>query len=195
MIMDKKIITLLVVLVVAFSAVLFTTQVGAASDDAGKIAVVSIPKIMAQSKYAATMQEQIVQQKNSSMAELEKLRTQMEAVRADMDTRKPGSAEHSKLRRELIEKRAVAEVHKEYLQEELMLQNKLSMEMLYARILEAVREIAQAKGIELVLDCDEVQLPSPSVSELTMMIQTHKVLHYAPSLDITDEVIKLVDSK
>jgi len=195
MIMNKKIIMLLIVVVSILSVALFTNQVGAASDDAGKIAVVSIPKIMAQSKYAATMQEQIVEQKDASMAELEKLRTQMEAVRADMDTRKAGSAEHSKLRRELIEKRAVAEVQKEYLQEELMLQNKQSMEQLYAKILEAVREIAQAKGIELVLDSDEVQLPSPSVNELTMMIQTHKVLHYAPSLDITDEVIKLVDSK
>jgi Skp family chaperone for outer membrane proteins len=194
--MNRKIITISVIITAAFVIGLNANRVGAVSDEhPGKIAVVSVPKVMAQSSYAASIQSDIIEQKNSSMAELEKLKTQMEAVRADMQTRKSGSDEFLQLKRDLMHKRAIAEAQKEFLQEELMTKNKAVMEELYVKILDAVKQISQAKGIELVLDRDEVDIPSPSVNELTMMVQTHKVLHYAPSLDITDEVIKLVDSE
>ncbi|MFI4912403.1 MAG: OmpH family outer membrane protein [Sedimentisphaeraceae bacterium JB056] len=194
--MSRKIIMLAAVVAVTFFAGMSATKVVAVSDEhKSNIAVVSIPKIMAESKYAASMQTEIMEQKDSSLAELEKLKAQMEAVRADMETRKKDSKEYLDLKLELMQKRAVAEAQKDFLQDELMAKNKIAMENLYIEILDCVKEIAQAKGIELVLDSDEVSIPAPNVNELTMMVQTHKVLHYAPYLDITDEVIKLIDSK
>jgi Skp family chaperone for outer membrane proteins len=195
-IMKKNVITISAVLFAVFMIGMNSGRVTAVSDEhPGKIAVVSVPKIMAKSNYAAQMQQQIMEQKDSSMAELEKLKAQMEAVRADMETRKKDSDEYLELKRDLVQKRAVAEAQKSFLQDELMAKNKMAMEDLYMKILEAVKEISQAKGIELVLDYDEVDIPSPSVNDLTMMVQTHKVLHFEPSLDITDEVITLIDSK
>ncbi len=193
--MSKKIFTVSIIVLAAFVIGTISNRAGAnASQAKSNIAIVSIPRIMAESKYAASMQKQVMLQKDASVAELEKLRAQMDAVKADMDTRRRDSDDYLRLRRELLQKQAIGESQKEFLQEDLMYKNKQSMERLYAAILAAVKQIAEAKGIELVLDCDEVQLPSPSVSELTMMVQTHKVLHYAPYLDITDEVMKVVDS-
>ncbi len=193
--MSKKIFTVSLIILAAFVIGLIANRAGAdASQTKSNIAVVSIPRVMAESKFAASMQKDIMQQKDSSLAELEKLKAQMDAVKADMDTRKRDSDDYSRLRRELLQKKAMGESQKEFLQEDLMLKNKQSMEKLYAAILTAVKQISEAKGIELVFDADEVQLPAPSVSELTMMIQTHKVLYHASYLDITDEVIKVVDS-
>lgn len=193
---NTKIVTVSMIILAAFSVGLISTKVGAvSSENKNKIAVVSIPRVMAESKYAASMQTAIMAQKDSSLAELEKLKAQMEAVRADMETRKVDSAEHKTLKRELMQKRAIAEAQKNFLQDDLMAQNKIAMENLYVEIINVIKEISQTKGIELVLDSDELLIPSQSVNELTMMIQTHKVLHYAPSLDITDDVITLIDSK
>lgn len=194
--MNRQIFTVSIAILTIVAVGLIVNSAGAnASQAQSKIAVVSIPKIMAQSKYAQSLQDDVSAKRDSSLAELEKLRTQMEAVKADMDTRKPGSDDHINLKRDLLQKRALAEAQKEFLQEELMALNKQIMEQLYAKILETVRDIAQARGIELVLDSDEVELPAPSVNELTMMIQTHKVLHYADYIDITDDVIKTIDAR
>lgn len=192
--MNRKILTAVIITAAAFAAGIMLNKAGAEAAGAkSNIAVVSIPRIMNESKYADAMQKAILQQKDASLAELEKIKAQMDAVKADMDTRKKDSEDYVNLRRDLLQKKAIGESQKEFLQEELMLRNKASMEKLYTEILAAVKSIAEAKGIELVLDIDEVQIPAPSVNELTMMIQTHKVLHYASYLDITDEVIKVVD--
>jgi len=194
--MNKKIFTVSIMVLVSFAVGIIASRAG--GEDASKaksnIAVVSIPRIMAESKYAESMQKDVMAQKETSLGELEKLKAQMDAVKADMDTRKRDSEDYLKLKHDLLQQKAVAESQKEFLQEELMLMNKQAMERLYAQIIESVKQIAEAKGVELVLDIDEVQLPSPSVSELTMMIQTHKVLYSASYLDITDEVIKVIDS-
>lgn len=194
--MNKKIFTVSIMVLVSFAVGIIASRAG--GEDASKaksnIAVVSIPRIMAESKYAESMQKDVMAQKETSLGELEKLKAQMDAVKADMDTRKRDSEDYLKLKHDLLQQKAVAESQKEFLQEELMLMNKQAMERLYAQIIESVKQIAEARGVELVLDMDEVQLPSPSVSELTMMIQTHKVLYSASYLDITEEVIKVIDS-
>ncbi len=194
--MDKRLISVLMIVLGVFAVGLLVDNVGAAGEkQQEKIAVVSVPRIMMESEYASQVQSSVDKLKEASLAELETLKEDMDSINADMKTRRQGSEEFLKLKRSLMEKRAVAEAQKDFLQDELMEKNKVAMEQLYGKILECVKEVSEAKGLELVLDCDEVNLPAAGVNDLTMMIQTHKVLHYSPDLDITDEVITLIDSE
>ena len=156
-------------------------------------AVVSVPEVMATSKRAEKLQKKIMEQRDAALAELDKLKAQLQAVKADMETRKPGSADYTKLKKEFMQKNAEMEVQKEFLQQDLMTQNQAAMEQLYSDILAAVEKVAMEKGYELVLDKDKIEFPSNNTNELTLIIQTHKVLYHADYLDITADVVDAVD--
>jgi Skp family chaperone for outer membrane proteins len=127
------------------------------------------------------------------LAELDKYKAQIDALRADLNTRKQGSTEYNDLAQQIIEKSAIAEAKKDYMQKSLLAENKDIMEKLYIDILAAVKEVCEEKNIEMALDRDEVKLPAANSTELSGVIQTHKVLYHAPNLDITKDVITKLD--
>ncbi len=158
-------------------------------------AVVSIPEIMQTSTRAQAIQDKVLQSRDEGIKELEQMKAKLQVVKADIDARKPGSAEYSKLKQKYMQQSAAINAQQEFLQQELMLKNQRAMESLYKEILAAVESVAKSQGYELVLDRDKIELPANSPSELSLAIQTHKVLYYEKYMDITSKVIDVLDSK
>lgn len=157
------------------------------------IAVVSVPEIMQKSNRAQTLQKEVLERRDTALAELEKAKANLQVVKADLDARKFGSEDYFKLKKEFMQQSASLEAQKEFMQQELMVQNQKAMEKLYQEILAAVSTIAKSEGYELVLDKDKIEFPASSASELSLTIQTHKVLYHADYMDITEKVIKSLD--
>jgi Skp family chaperone for outer membrane proteins len=66
---------------------------------------------------------------------------------------------------------------------------------IYTDILRIVNEVAQQKGLDLVLEKNEPELlDSTPANELMLTIRTHKVLYSGGCVDITDEVIARLDA-
>jgi Skp family chaperone for outer membrane proteins len=65
---------------------------------------------------------------------------------------------------------------------------------LFKDVIKAVAEVAKEKGIDLVLEKSEPDLPAANSNELTLTISTHKVLYSAGCEDITDVVLAKVDA-
>lgn len=159
------------------------------------VAVASVPEIIDGSSYAKMLDKKINDKKQQALAELDKYKAEIDAIKADINTRKPGSEEYNQLAQKAIEKTAVAEAKKDYMQKSLVRENKEIMEQLYVEILAVSKEICQEKNIEVLLDRDEVNIPALSSTELSGMIQTHKVLYHAPNLDITKDIIERLDKR
>ncbi|MGE4286232.1 MAG: OmpH family outer membrane protein [Phycisphaerae bacterium] len=191
--MNRRIIwgfTLCILLVIGFAA----GRADSAGNEAPSgIAVVSIPEVIDGSSYATSLDEGLNAKKDKVLAELDKYKAQIDALRADLNTRKQGSTEYNDLAQQIIEKSAIAEAKKDYMQKSLLAENKDIMEKLYIDILAAVKEVCEEKNIEMALDRDEVKLPAANSTELSGVIQTHKVLYHAPNLDITKDVITKLD--
>jgi Skp family chaperone for outer membrane proteins len=62
-------------------------------------------------------------------------------------------------------------------------------ETLYQEILRITKELANAKGLALVVESDEPQFPILQYEELAMTLNTHKVLYSDGCVDLTNDVI------
>jgi len=127
------------------------------------------------------------------MAELERLTKELEADEAGLKTLKLGSPDHLKQYQQILEKRANLEAQREYYKQHRALKEKQRTEQLYKEILQITKDLAEQKGLDLVLEDDEPEFPVASAEELVMIINTHKVLYSAGCLDITGDVIARLD--
>jgi outer membrane protein len=193
--MRKNLITAVVIAVAVIAIGGINNVVAQPKAGAQGIAVVSIPQIMKDSLRAQALQTQVLQSRDTGIQELKQMEAKLQVVQADIEARKPGSAEYSKLKQDYMQKSATIKAQQEFLQQELMLKNQRAMETLYKEVLAAVNSVAKSQGYELVLDRDEVELPANSPSELSLAIQTHKVLYSVDYLDITTSVIDALDDK
>lgn len=180
--MKLKKIVLLVSLVLVVFAGAGRKQGIAADKPAGsvRIAVIDVGYVLDGNKKATEWKEKMQAKQQVIIGELEKLSKEIEAISADMDTRKVGSSDYMKLMREGMEKTAMLKANEEYYQKEFSAEKQKWTDLMYQEILNAVNKLAKERGIDLVLR--KTEYPAPSV-----------VLYNSDQLDITKDVIKIVN--
>jgi len=159
------------------------------------IGVVSIKKIFQDSMRSARFQEQMVAEQDRIVKELEKLKAEIDAEEAGLKTLKIGSDEYMQQVKDVMKKRASSQAQQEFYKRQLELKEQQWIEKLYKDILDKTAEVAKARGLDLVFEKSEPDLSMLSGSDLMRTIDSHKVIYSGGSIDISKEVIKLVDVK
>ncbi|MHC4571487.1 MAG: OmpH/Skp family outer membrane protein [Planctomycetota bacterium] len=160
-----------------------------------KIGVVSVRRIFQDSKRNAKYREEAIVNQNRIIAELEKLRAEGEAADAGLKTLKTGSSDYMAQMKEVLTKQANLQAREGFYKQEIALKDQEWTEELYKEILQETDKVAEQKGLDLVLEKSEIELPALNANELMLAIRTHKLLYSAGCLDITDEVIARLDAK
>ena len=114
-----------------------------------KIAVAGIDKIIQASTKHVQWQKEMGEQEQKIRAELEKLSRELDAIKADMNTRKVGSADYLKLAREGMEKKAVLEAKEDFYEQEINIKAQQWTEQLYKEIIAAIDKVAKEKGLDI----------------------------------------------
>jgi len=166
-----------------------------ADKPSSKVGVVSVRKIFQDSKRNAKYTEEVVAEQRKVIAELEKLRAEVEAEEAGLNTLKTGSSDHLAQMKEVLTRQADLQAREEFYKQEMSFKDQRWTEELYKEILQITSEVAEERGLDLVLESSEIELPSLSARELMMTIRTHKLLYSTGCLDITDEVTARLDAK
>jgi Skp family chaperone for outer membrane proteins len=160
-----------------------------------KIGTVSILKIFHDCKRSAAHRTEFLTWQDRIRAELKKLSKEIEDQQVVLKALKPESSDYLIRRKELIDKRVRLEAQQKFNEEQAILkQYKLSKE-LYQDILRITSELAEQKGLDLVLEKDEIDEISLSVNEISRTMSTHKVLYSGGCVDITDEVVARLDKE
>jgi len=160
-----------------------------------KIGVVSIMKIFRDCKRSAAHRAEIIAEQNRIRAELQKLSKDIEAQEEGLKAFKQDSNEYLAQRKELIDKRAGLEAQQAFNKEQIVLKQYGFSKELYQDILQIISELAEQKGLDIVLEKDEVDIFALSVNEIEQTIRTHKVLYSGECVDISDEVVAQLDKK
>ena len=160
---------------------------------AAKIAVVNLDRIFENSKKSVQWQEKMRTEDSKARGEIEKMSKEIEAVRADMDTRKAGSVDFLRLAREGVEKNAVLEATKKFYQQEMSMKEQQRIEQMYQEIRVVIAKVAKEKGFDMVLAQEQPEFPVSGLNELLLEIKTSKVLYHAEEMDITNEVLAILD--
>ena len=160
-----------------------------------KIGLVSIRKIFEGCKRNAQYRKEAAAEQEKIINELQELQAEIEADKAGLKTRKQGSTDYQALLKEVLTKQAGFQAQQEFYKQQLGAKDKRWTEQLYSDILKVTGEIAKQKGLELVLQRDEPELPAQNVEGLMTTIRTHKVLYGGGCIDISDDVITQMDSE
>lgn len=158
------------------------------------IGFVSIRKIFDQSKRSIRYRQEATAERNKVFAELEKLDKEIEAEKAGLKTLKTGSSDHLALVKEILEKQANLQAQQEFYKQQMSLKQQRMIEDIYKDILRVTGEVAQQKGLDLVFEKSEPEFPASSANELELTMGTHKLLYSGGCLDISDEVMALLDA-
>jgi len=155
-----------------------------------KIGTVSILKIFRDCKRSVAQRSQLNAERNVIIAELEKLSTEIQAKEAGLKALKMDSSDYMARRKEIINKQVNMQAQQEF----RLKQYRWSKE-LYQEILPIVSELAREKGLDLVIEKDEIDLLALGINELSQTIRTHKVLYSGGCVDISDEVVARLDKE
>jgi len=160
-----------------------------------KIGIVSIMKIFRECKRSAAHRTEFLTWQDRIRAELQKLSKDIETQEEGLKAFKQDSNEYLAQRKELIDKRASLQAQQDFNKEQAILKQYGFSKELYQDILQITSELAEQKGLDVVLEKDEIDILALSVNEIEQTIRTHKVLYSGGCVDISDEVVARLDKK
>jgi Skp family chaperone for outer membrane proteins len=165
----------------------------AATNGSLNIGVVSVRNVFNGSQQQAKYRNAVLNKQSQLQAQLESRAKDLEAAEAELKTFKPGTEDHLKQLQLVLKKRSELDSEQEFLKQKRNLEDKEWMEKLYQATLTIVADLAQEKGLDMVLERTEPQFPI-SAEELMATFSSHKVLYSGNCPDLTDEVVKRLDA-
>jgi Skp family chaperone for outer membrane proteins len=166
-----------------------------ADTQSAKIGTVSIVKIFRNCKRTAAHKIQMNAEQEKIMMELEELAKQLKAQENMLNAIKQDSSDYLVKREEFFKMRADLEARQAFNKEQALLKEYRWRKEVYQDILRIISELAEQKGLDLVLEKNEIDVSSLSVNELNQTMITHKVLYSGGCMDITNEVIARLDKE
>ena len=160
-----------------------------------KIGTVSILKVFRDCKRSAAHRTEFLTWQDRIRAELKKLSEEIEDQEAALKAFKQDSSDYLAQRKELIDKRASLQAQQDFNKEQAILKEYGWSKELYNDILQITSELAEQKGLDLVLEKDEIDVLALSVNQISDTIRSHKVLYSGGCVDISDEVVARLDKK
>ncbi|MBN2019601.1 MAG: OmpH family outer membrane protein [Sedimentisphaerales bacterium] len=159
-----------------------------------KIGVCSVRKIFQGCKRNAAYRQQMSAESDRMEAEMKKLSAEIDLDKQGLRSLKTGTADYSQAMKEILEKQGRLQAQQEYFKRVMEMRENQMIENLFKDVIKATAEVAKEKGLDLVLERSEPELPAGGSTELTLTISTHKVLYNAGCDDITDAVLAKVDA-
>ncbi len=160
-----------------------------------KIGVVSILKVFRDCKRSDAHRTEFNAEQSKIIAALKTLSKEIEKQEAGLKALRPESSDYLAQRKELIDNQARLEAEQKFYKEQGILKQYKWSKELYQDILRITSELAEQKGLDLVLRKDEIDLLALSVNEISETVRTHKVLYSGGCVDISDEVVARLDKE
>jgi len=161
------------------------------------VAVVDVPAVseryLGTKDLEAVFEEKRVKFNQDRDAMREKIEKTRHALQEEL---KPGTAEFEQRRRELALLEAELQWFNESQGQQIEAGLAASLHRIYNDIQAAVREVAEAKGIDIVLAADRLPPESPPNTQAArQQIMLQKVIFWTPKVEITDAVIERLNER
>lgn len=184
--------------VVGQSAVIARSEVAAAQASATPVAIVDLERVMQGLKEREARETAMRGTISERQKELDTFNRKLEALAKQIEsTPRTDIPAMRRLRQEQIETTAQARVRQEILKELISHETGEILRSLYMKINDSVARIATKDGWQLVLlDNRSISIPEQVTDrEVNFIIQSRTVLHATSSIDITNDVITLMNSE
>ncbi|KKM91665.1 hypothetical protein LCGC14_1226230 [marine sediment metagenome] len=113
----------------------------------------------------------------------------IEAVEKVMQELKKGSKQFKDRLKQLEKLTIERSVWRQYAEKAFLAEHRQMMEQLYRELLAAIAQTAKAKGFDVIMYREQVDIASQTTTELYKKIAQRKCLYYNPGVDITQQVL------
>ncbi len=166
-------------------------QIASGGAAPARVAVVDIPAVSEGYRRTSDLENKFEQRRKALNAERGALREKVDrTTRSLREEFKPGTKEYQERRKQL----AMLEAEFQWLVEaqgrEIERQLAKSLRAIFDDIRNAIGEVAEEKGMDVVLAADQLPEDAPATTtQARQQIILQKVLYWRPSVDLTDDVI------
>ncbi len=161
------------------------------------VALVSVEAAFPQLDELTELNKKLEDRVKERQADLDKLRAQLENLQAELDQAPTTDQEKRRtLRAQIYELRETATARANVYQTLINIEKGEIIRPLYTKLLAAVQEVATKQGYDIVLFDDRaVEVPQNTEEIVNRAIQQKRILYASDSLDITGEVVLLMNQK
>ena len=162
------------------------------------VAIVDLERVMLGLKEKERREGEMKDRINTFQGTMDELKKQLEGLTKQLElTPKDDVAKVREIKQKQIELAAQADARKQALQTLISIETGEILRSMYLKINNAVDRIAQKDGWDMVLlDNRSIKIPETVTDrEINFIIQSRTVLHAANSVDITDDVITLMNNE
>jgi Skp family chaperone for outer membrane proteins len=159
-----------------------------------KIGIVSVRNIFRDSKRSASYRAQVLAERGKTEAKINQLTKEIDADKAGLETVVRGSEAYLAESWAIVQKQATLRAERDFYNQKTSLTEQKITEQLYKDILLAISAVAKEQGLNMVFEKSEPELPASNPTQLELAMSTHKVLYCDGCSDITEEVMKRIDS-
>ncbi|MAO23001.1 MAG: hypothetical protein CMJ35_02835 [Phycisphaerae bacterium] len=161
------------------------------------VAVVDIVTIFDQLQELTDLEARLEQSKNASQADLDEVANQLKTISADLEVMTRGTAEYKKKVKDAMELQAVLNARREALNQILSIERGNMTRLLYTKVSNAISRISDREGYDIVLfDDSQFIVPEDApYQDVYRSIVTRSLLHRDDSIDITNQIVSLMNSE
>lgn len=185
--MNRTSLPIAVLLVTAFALPVYAQS---------RIAVVNVATVSERYQRTSDLEAKFESMRKGFQQQRDEMRDRVERMRRSLQEElKPGTDAFEARRRELAMLEADLQWFVDSKGREIDMGLAESLRTIFADIQQAVRQVADAKGIDIVIAADELPVESPeSPTQARQQILLQKVLYWRPTVDLTNEVIDRVNA-
>ncbi|MBK7403249.1 MAG: OmpH family outer membrane protein [Phycisphaerales bacterium] len=161
------------------------------------VAIVDVERALNKLTELTDMNKKLEDRVKVRQADLDQLRKQLEDLQEKLDSAPENDLEGRRtLRAQIYELRETATARTKAYQSLINIEKGEIIRPLYLKLTDAIKETAQKQGYDLVLfDDRSLQVPADTESIVNQAIQAKRLLFANDALDITDQVVTLMNNK
>jgi Skp family chaperone for outer membrane proteins len=169
------------------------TNAQAVGVDPGKVAVVDVIRIFNECQQTKDVNERFQLRDENFAGQRQKLKEAVDAKEKELQAFARGSKEYIERFKQWVQLQveygSTIKIHQRRIVRDQVLWTRRT----YTQIVQAVEEVAKARGLLLVLYRDEMDLQTEDLQDLGSRLRDRKVVFSATGLDITQDVLDKVN--
>lgn len=158
-----------------------------------RVAVVDLSRLIRENRYFLAEQEAVREWQDQMQGMLDETQKQLAGMEADLDQYQPGTDEHKSGREALQVAALKLKMREESLTGELKQRLRDALANSHQRAVQACSQFRIDQGLDLVVQHNPQPLGNADPQELVGEIVLRKVVTFDPQLDITEDVLTILN--
>jgi Skp family chaperone for outer membrane proteins len=144
-------------------------------------------RVFEESTMNKKWKEKMQQEQTDTRNEINQMKTELDAIQANLKLRTPGSEDFLELRQKMIQQKSLMEARETVYREKMNFQLQQLAEDFHERLLKVAADIAKEKGLDIIA--------TDELADFVQMTKSKVLLYHNGQYDLTDEVLAILDKE